>query len=456
MTPTVLTPDTLHRTAKAFADRGEVSIEAAYDRLAALRLAVHIGPAAARTRAGQATLLTAVNAADRCLLGGVFVSGALDVPLSFPVPHATTLADAAQRLGARTGAPPDGTPAFIIGETSPDVDTDLVLAASVSGWNGGVLPDAASVEPTATPIAGVAAGAIAVSEVFQHLAGFSVLAARRPAGVALWAPGTPWQRAESGPDLDVLPQSLWIVGLGHLGQAYLWTLSCLPYADPSTVSLTLQDDDRATNANRSTSPLTFQADIGRRKTRIAADWMEACGMETRLIERRLDAATRAQPTDPQLALFGVDSAGARSLLDDVGFNRVVDAGLGSGDDDFLDFQLNGFPGPDRARDVWADAPVPALPDERQLRGAYRDLAEDRRRRGLDACGVVQMAGAAVGASFVGLTTSALVVAETIRLTMGEPGYAVIDGSLDDPSRFSAVGSAIGAARGLGFSLAVRG
>ena len=123
-------------------------------------------------------------------------------------------------------------------------------------------------------------------EVFQHLSGFSALAARRPAGVALWTPGVPWQRAESGPDLDVLPQSLWLVGLGHLGQAYLWTLSCLPYADPSAVSLTLQDDDRATDANRSTSPLTFQTDIGRRKTRIAADWMEPCGMETRLIERR--------------------------------------------------------------------------------------------------------------------------------------------------------------------------
>ena len=453
MTPTVLSPDTLHRTAKAFADRGEVSIEAAYDQLAALRLAVWIGPTAARTRVGQATLLTAVNGAARCMLGGVFVSGALDARLLVPVPHATTLAEAALRLGGRTGPPPDGTPVFTIGDARLDIDTDLVLAASVSGWNGGVLPGAASIEPTATPMAGVAAGALAVSEVFQHLSGFSALAARRPAGVALWTPGVPWQRAESGPDLDVLPQSLWLVGLGHLGQAYLWTLSCLPYADPSAVSLTLQDDDRATDANRSTSPLTFQADIGRRKTRIAADWMEAFGMETRLIERRLDAATQAQPTDPQLALFGVDSVGARSLLDDVGFGRVVDAGLGSGNDDFLDFQLNGFPGSDRARDVWADTSAAALPDERQLSGAYRDLAEERRQRGLDACGVVQMAGAAVGASFVGLATSALVVAEAIRLTMGEPGHAVIDGSLDDPSRVSAVESERETTRGLGFTLA---
>ena len=133
--------------------------------------------------------------------------------------------------------------------------------------------------------------------------------------------------------------------------------------------------------------------------------------------------------------------------------RVVDAGLGSGNDDFLDFQLNGFPGSDRARDVWADTSAAALPDERQLSGAYRDLAEERRQRGLDACGVVQMAGAAVGASFVGLATSALVVAEAIRLTMGEPGHAVIDGSLDDPSRVSAVESERETTRGLGFTLA---
>ena len=456
MTTANLSPDTLHRTAKAFADRGEASIGGAYDRLSTLRLAVHVGPIAARTRAGQAALLTAVNAADRCLLGGVFVSGVLDVPLAAPFPHATTLAEAVVRAGGRTGPPPDGTPLFAIGESRPDFDADFVLAASASGWNGGVLPDLASVEPTATPMAGVAAGAFAVSEVFQRLAGFSSLAARRPAGIALWTPGAPWQHAPSGPDLDVLPQAMWVVGLGHLGQAYLWTMSFLPYAEPSAVSLVLQDDDRSTGANRSTSPLTFPGDVGRRKTRVAADWMEACGMETRLIERRLDAATRTQPTDPRLALFGVDSAGARSLLEDVGFDRVVDAGLGSGNDDFLDFQLNGFPGSDSARDVWADAPSPDLPDDNHLPEAYRSLAEERRQRGLDACGVVQMAGAAVGASFVGLATSALVVAEAVRLTMGEPGYAVIDGSLDDPSRLSAVKSARAAARTLGFTSAVSG
>ena len=40
-----------------------------------------------------------------------------------------------------------------------------------------------------------------------------------------------------------------------------------------------------------------------------------------------------------------------------------------------------------------------------------------------------LANRSVGASFVGMFTSSLVVAELIRTTMGEHGYEVIDGTL---------------------------
>lgn len=446
------TPDSLHRTAKVFLDTGTESVEAAYDRLVSFRMAVHVAPEAACSRAGQAAVLTAVNAGARCLLGGVTVSGALDVPVAAPLLGASTLADAVVRVGGSVGGqPPDGTPLLTVGGERHPLDTDLALAAAVAGWNGGVVPGTGELHPDATPLAGVAAGALAVSEVFQHLGGFSSLAGRRPAGLALWSPDEDWRAAEPGPPLDVLPSRLWIVGLGHLGQAYLWTLGLLPYADPSSVELVLQDADRASDANRSTSPLTFDGDIGRLKTRLAAGWAEHVGFRTTLVERRLDEHTRRQPPEPALALFGVDNVRARSLAESVGFSRIIDAGLGSGATDFLSFQINGFPGPDAARDVWAPVGDEELPEEEGLPLAYRSMIERVRQRGSDACGVVRMAGVAVGAAFVGLATSALAIAEAVRLSAGESGLALLDGTLDDPAGLASVPADRPPALHLGFT-----
>jgi hypothetical protein len=49
----------------------------------------------------------------------------------------------------------------------------------------------------------------------------------------------------------------------------------------------------------------------------------------------------------------------------------------------------------------------------------------------DQCGVVEVAGRAVAAAFVGATAGALVVAEAFRLVLGDHRYAVIDANLRD-------------------------
>ncbi|HEX8385992.1 MAG TPA: hypothetical protein VF576_07405, partial [Rubricoccaceae bacterium] len=346
-------------------------------------------------------------------------------------------------------------PALVVGDGPPRTDTDVTLYAAADGWNGGVAPDPGGLRRDATPLAGVVAGAVAVSEAFQHLAGLSAVAARRPAGLALWAPGADWRTADPGPALSALPSGLWLVGLGHLGQAYLWSLGLLPYASPHTVDVVLQDTDWASEANRSTSPLTFAGDVGLRKTRVAAAWAEGVGFTSHIVERRFDGGVRRQPAEPALALFGVDNPAARSVSEGAGFARVVDGGLGAGAGDFLSFQVNGFPGPDEARNVWGRADEPALVGVDGLGPAYRGLAEEARRRGEDACGVVRLAGVAVGASFVGLAASAVVVAEAVRLAMGEPGLALVDGTLDDIGRVTGVPASRRPCYGLGFTEALR-
>lgn len=95
-----------------------------------------------------------------------------------------------------------------------------------------------------------------------------------------------WRHKEAaGPVIERLPSSLWLIGLGNLGQAYLWTLSLLPYEKPEDVKLVLQDFDVLAESNTSTSLLTRGELVGTRKTRAMAAWAEARGFEAAIVER---------------------------------------------------------------------------------------------------------------------------------------------------------------------------
>ena len=54
----------------------------------------------------------------------------------------------------------------------------------------------------------------------------------------------------------------------------------------------------------------------------------------------------------------------------------------------------------------------------------------------DGCGVVRVAGAAVGVPFVGVAVGALAITEAIRAVMNGPRFEVMDLNLRDPTRRS--------------------
>ncbi len=56
-------------------------------------------------------------------------------------------------------------------------------------------------------------------------------------GLSLWRPDLDWRADESnGPLIELLPKRLWLLGMGHLGQAYAWrTLSTV--AIPATYGI---------------------------------------------------------------------------------------------------------------------------------------------------------------------------------------------------------------------------
>lgn len=429
---TTLIGDRLNRLVKLAIDTGEAeTIEDAQRLFSGYRLAVSAGPAVANSPTHQAALLTIVNAGRRSLLGGIEIAGVTDVPLLVPLAPFRTLSEAVAGLGGKPvkAVRPDA-PLIVVGDGPAEAEHGLAVRTTFEGWAAGIVPlkaDALRLNERQEFVpSGVVAGALAVAEAFQHLRGSQPAAGRRNAGLSLWRPELDWRNPEAaGPDIIRLPSALWLIGLGNLGQAYLWTLGLLPYNDPGDVHLVLQDFDVLAESNDSTSLLTQQAVIGQYKTRAMAQWAERRNFKATIVERHFAADFRVGGHEPPVALCGVDNALARSALEDVGFARIIEAGLGGGPSDFLGFRTHLFPGARKARDIWHDSAA-----EKAVRidlPAYQSLAAT----GADTCGLTQLAGRTVGAPFVGAIAGAAVIAELLRMVNGAHGYDLLDGHLKD-------------------------
>jgi hypothetical protein len=436
----------INRTVKLAMDSGEAtSPEEARRIFERYRLCLNVGSDVAKSPTLQACLLTAVNTGRRCFLGGVEVVGCPDADLLIRWRDCHTLSEAVADLqGSLVQRTPSNVPQIVIGDTDNlDGESEFAVRATFDGWLGGVTPldelKRLNERHEFTP-SGVMAGALAVSEAFQFIRGRNAQAGRRSVGLSLWQPdsATDWlDNQDVGPKLEWLPARLWLIGLGHLGQAYLWTLGFLPYIEPSDVQLILQDFDTLVPANDSTSPLTDYSQIDRKKTRAMAEWAEQRGFTTRIVERRFASNFQIEPEEPQVALCGVDNAAARAALEDAGFAQIIEAGLGRGNEEYLAFQMHCFPAYKSARHRWgANSSGLIAPSSLIGNPAYQSLATS----GLDRCGLTMLANRAVGASFVGTFTSTIVIAELLRMTMGGPRYEVIDGSLRSPDRLNVIAS----------------
>ena len=196
----------------------------------------------------------------------------------------------------------------------------------------------------------------------------------------------------------------------------------LPYRQDSGLSLVLQDVDRVTPSTESTGVLSDQTMVGQLKTRAMAAWAEKRGFSTRIYERLFDGSFQRHPDEPAVALCGIDNGLGRRALDQVGFEFVVEAGLGRGHQDFRSIRLHTLPGSRPATELWKGTDRDAVEDVAG-RAAYRDLAAKGQ---LDRCGVTVLAGKAVGAPFVGAVAACLALSETLRLLHGGTLHKVIE------------------------------
>jgi len=420
-------PESVDRVAKLLVDAGDAaSFPEAEALLRTYRMQLVIGAEQCAQAPWQAAALSIVNTAKRAMHGGVTVILNEDSPCLVPFGHGEPLSSVLALLGGTLAEQREpGVATIALGTHEPPVGSAPCVWASAQGWIATVsptppVPPAVAAE---TPAA-VLAGSLAVSEIFQWLRGH-VVAADRTLHVSLWNPG----EQQDGPPITHLPAELWLLGLGHLGQAYAWLLSLLPYPLKGSRALFLQDDDCLSAANRATSLLHSGSAITQRKTRLLASVMDELGWETTLIERRYHGGKLRTPGEPGVLLGGVDNLDARRSLDEAGFPVVYDAGLGAGPDGFLAMSIRRLPGSRPSRETW---PAPRPRPQRELSGAYAQLEA----LSGDRCGVEMLANRTVATSFVGLAAACFLIGGLLRELHGGPALELVDLSLRDPSQIT--------------------
>ena len=414
------------RIAKALTDRalGAKSFAAAEQQLDQVRVAIKLSPSLARTAAGQSAALTAIRASYKTF-GNATLVGAAATRLIKRLPIGKTIGTAARALGAHIvdRIPTDTTHLVTIGNDQDP--SGSFVRCWWDGWTAGVVPpwDSRACGLSGNPLAGVFAGAIAVREVFASVLGYPRSGARVSI-VSLWEPWINPELASAGPGTVFIPPRLWFIGLGHLGQGFLWSLGLLPVAGVQAV---LQDDQNVGEENVATGLITGEPDVTRKKARVAADWLDGIGWPTTLIERRHHGDIPRLPGDAGIVVTGLDEPDARIQIANAGFDYMIDAGVGHGSTDFETAQIRVLARGADPGEFWSTHEPPKDLTKLLESCAYQELGAT------DSCGTRTLAGASVAVPFVGAAIGALTITQAIRIASMQPTVQLMQMELGCPA-----------------------
>lgn len=297
------------------------------------------------------------------------------------------------------------------------------LLVVCDGWRAGVIAPRAHRSFQAASdgvLGGVLGGALGVGKAFLRAVGLELRDDSAAAGLSLWSPERDWQDAgAAGPTIQSYPKKFWLLGLGHLGQAYAWALGFLPYQADKVLEVFLQDYDIAKRVNISAGLLSEESLVGVKKTRICSAWLEARGIKTSLIERAFGRDSKAHDGEPLVALAGFDSPVPRRFLEVHGFKYIVDGGVGHHAGNFDEIMIHTFPE--------ATASAEAIFAKASQERAKRLPLDLLKEFGQTTCGALvdELSKTSVSTSFVGACTAALVVADAIRGLNNGPRFEVL-------------------------------
>jgi hypothetical protein len=241
-----------------------------------------------------------------------------------------------------------------------------------------------------------------------------------------------------------VPDSLWFVGLGHLGQGFIWNLCLLGANGGRSV---LQDNQVIGEENEATSLLVLPGEHGEKKARLGARWMEAAGWSADIIERRHHGDIPVMENDPPYLLCGLDRLEPRLVMARHGFEFMIDAGLGHGPSDFEGIQIRAVAKGQSIEGLWSKPTGTDDGDPRAkvlAKEAYADLEKQ-----IGQCGIVSFAEASAAVPFVGAAAGALVIGQAIRLASLQPAARFFHIELSAPEMVAEAGVTAGPTMNLG-------
>lgn len=408
----------ISRISKFFTDRNGEDPAKASARRRNFSVTLKIGRDVVTSRSLQLAALTAAKVASRCFPKAVYVDAPNDVLNSAYLVSPRMFQTVAQALRSELGASAfrkvQGGSVLLFGDALHDGDG---LRVTFDGWIGAAGPLrllARMQERNHCALAPILAAAFAISEVFSSFANLDMKSTKRIVALSLWRPDLIYTDPSAvGPVVTELPTRAWLLGLGHLGNAYLWAFANLGHENTEDLLLYLLDFDTVEKPNLETGILFNKKNLGHLKTRVCSSWLEQLGIKTRLIERHFDHNFRRRDGEPALALSGFDNNEARHYLTGAAFGRVIDSGVGGTANNFDSISVRTWPNSRAADDIW-----PLLSEiEKRLAAEATEKAarENSGYRKFDRCGIVSVAGKSVAVPFVGLTAATLVLADVLRL-----------------------------------------
>lgn len=422
--------NTFNRLSLGIIEKENCSPQMAIQKLESLSLNLICGEELKNSLPLQAALLTAINTGKRAFLGGVFIKMPENIDCLLKWPGKKHLNEIVVEIGGKIIKDPNPKNfSLFLGSAESVGDNQMKLVCN--DWQAGVLVDGEKTGIISTgeiPTAGIFVGGLSVFLAFLKMSGINIACCDHSIGISLWRPDLHWlDDIAKGPKISFLPAKYWLLGLGHLGQAYLWNIGLLPYNNTKDVAILLQDDDKVVEANFSAGLLSESHHKNLFKTRLCSKWLESRGFKTALIERRFDMNTKRVENEPFLALCGFDSGFSRMPLENAGFDIIVESGLGNSLSTFDIIALHTFPNSSKTPiELWGDVDPTKLDINETIYNILRKSSDEE-------CGIIPLSisGKSVSASFVGACAGALVIAETLRGLHGGMRYDKLNLQLRD-------------------------
>lgn len=385
------------------------SFEEAETRYANLRLQIRAGTKIRESIALQAALITAVNCGKRAFGGGLSIDIPENIKCLLPWDRECSLNEVVIDLIDKNE---NKQPCDFILNFGIEALNENEAEVICNGWQAGVIIPKDKISFNSSPdfvTGGIAAGALGVGLAFLKSSEICPKCLDESTGISLWKPNMDWLGNEAnGPFITKLPSEYWILGLGHLGQAYLWNIGLMPFKNRKDVKLLLHDFDSIEEGNMVAGVLSELIHMGLKKTQVCSEWLQRRGFSPPEINsEKYDHQTKIRKGQPEIGLCGFDNALARIPLLETGFRYIVECALGNEVYDFDKINLHTFPNASKTPfEIWGDLIDGHVELNRNVMDAFKNIT--------DQCGVEMIGGKAIATSFVGVFAGALVMSELLR------------------------------------------